>query len=522
MKSQRRLALVWGRKFFFSYGLLSLTIVGLLFFQHLNKPESNLAWIYLITTFIGQLGMMITLGYFALYVPLVWISSGYYWSRFWAASLLSAIVGFVTLDALVVSQYRWHFYELLSLKSNLSFTDLLDASGLSTPFIGALVVFWVFLFVIGEKLWRHLQRKFSQTVSNWYLYPIIGCFIFSTCLHIIADHQGLTQITAYDGVLSFQITPTAKKLFSKAGFESEQVKGNNINHPSFFYPKDQLKCETKLTKNLVVILVSDWSETQFLESESDILRHYASHGQRFDQNFLGTEKLEEGVFSFFYALPAFYMKSFVLAQTPAVFLESLKNSESSDPIILTSENGLEFLATQANFKKFNHNSDVVEAFKTKLSEFEEDNRFSIFTIIKNNNYADVEETIKEIMESLVAAKKVKETNIVVASVSSSEARAPLFTLFPNREDQIVSHFTQLVDIVPSIMKDQLKCKNSFADYSLGQNLWETQKKNIVFSGLKDNLSVLSFDTEKKILVELENQDYLKELKSLTFFYKRSR
>lgn len=521
MKSQRRLALVWGRKFFFSYGLFSLMLMGLLFFQHINKPESTLAWIYLVSTFIGHFGMMITVGFFALYTPLVWISSGYYWSRFWASSILASVIGFVALDALVVAQYRWHFYELLSLKNNLSFDDLLDASGLQTVFIGAIFVFWVFLFVIGEKLWRHLQRKFSQTVSNWYLYPIIGCFLLSIILHIIADHKGYQDLIVYDGVLSFQSTPTAKKLFSKLGLESKKTNDVSLNHPSFFYPKDQLKCETKVTKNLVVVLIPSWNESDFINSESDILRHYASHGQRFDQNYIGTDKAQEGIFSFFYALPAFYMKNFLQEKTPTVFLESISKS-SVPPVILTAESGAEFLKDQAQFEKYATNAEVVNAFKTKISQVAEDGHFALFNIIQNNNYADVENTVRELMESLVAAKKVKDTNIIVASISSDEPRAPLFTLFPNREDQTVSHFTQLVDIAPSIMKDQLKCKNSFTDYSLGQNLWETQKKNILFSGLKNDLSVLSFDAEKKILVELEKQDYIKELKALTFFYKRSR
>ena len=521
MKSHRRLALVWGRKFFFSYGLLILASLGLLFFQHMAKPESTLAWLYLVTTYIGHFGVMITLGYFGIYVPLVWISSGYYWSRFWASAIMTALVGLVAFDVMIVGQYRWHFYELIRFKNNLSIDDLLEASGASSVFLGALIVFWVLMFVIGEKLWRHLQRRFSQTVSNWYLYPIIGCFLISNTIHVVADYKKNQEILTYAGILSFQPAFTAKKIFNHLGFEPQGQPSSTFQNQSVFYPKDQLKCENKSPKNLVIILVPSWSQSNFLNTESEIFRHYASHGQRFDQNYIGTNNEQEGIFSFFYGLPAFYMKSFLEEKNEAVFFEALK-SLSVQTSILSSLGSANFLQGQVAYEAFADNMSLVEAFKMKLAQTDEMTPFAYTTILQHQSEAELVGAMKGIIEELVLKKKMKTTNIIVASISSNEPNAPLFTLFPNREDKVVTHFTQLVDVIPSLMKEQYKCKNNFTDYSLGQNLWEIQKKNILFSGMKENLSILSFDAEKKMLIQLEKQDYLKELKALTLFYKRTR
>ncbi|MFY7994028.1 MAG: DUF3413 domain-containing protein [Bacteriovoracaceae bacterium] len=521
MKSQRRIALVWGRKFFFSYGLLSLLGVGLLFFQHLGKPESVLAWIYLITSFLGHFGMMIVLGFFVLYTPLVWISPGYYWSRFWASSIITTLVAVMGFDAVIVAQYRWHFYELLTLNRHLSFDDILLATGLNTIFFGSIIVFWIFLFVIGEKLWRHLQRRFSQTVSNWYLYPIIGCFLISNLLHLVADYRGNQELAVYDDTFTFQASPTAKKVLTKLGLQKGTIESDEIPHHPFFYPKGQLKCDLNPTKNLFVILVPAWTTSQFTDSENEVLSHYASHGQVFEENYLGTNNPQEGLFSFFYGLPTFYMQGFTQTKTPAVFLEKLEES-GMDSSILAIGAGAEFLSTSTKYKKIGSNQELVQVAKNKLSSLVPGSRFAIFSILDNSVYSNTEVIVKELMEELVSKKLVKETHIIVASISSPDAKAPLFTLFSNREDQVVTHFSQMIDVVPSLMKDYFKCKNSYSDFSLGNNIWEEKDKNIMFNGFKNNLSILSFDESKKALVELEKQDYLKELKTLTFFYKRSR
>lgn len=521
MKSQRRIALVWGRKFFFSYGLLSLLAVGLLFFQHLGKPESALSWIYLITTFLGHFGMMIVLGFFVLYTPLVWISPGYYWSRFWASSIITTLVAVIGFDAVIVAQYRWHFYELLTLNNHLSFDDILLATGLNTIFFGGIIVFWIFLFVIGEKLWRHLQRRFSQTVSNWYLYPIIGCFFISILLHLFSDYRGTQELIVYDDTFTFQFAPTAKKMLTKIGLQKGTIESDEMLHHPFFYPKGQLKCDLNPGKNLFVILIPSWTTSQFNEPENEVLRHYASHGQVFEENYLGTNNPQEGLFSFFYGLPSFYRQGFIQTKTPAVFLETLDESKI-DSSIFTVGAGTEFLLMSSKYRKMGSNQELVQATKEKINSIVPGSNFAIFNILDNSAYSNTELTVKDLMEELVSKKLVKETHIIVASISSSDAKAPLFTLFSNREDQVVKHFSQMIDVVPSLMKDYFKCKNSYTDFSLGNNIWESKDKNIIFSGIKNNLSILSFDDAKKSLVELEKQDYLKELKTLTFFYKRSR
>ncbi|GEM_PF-4231939 len=521
MKSQRRIALVWGRKFFFSYGLLSLMAVGLLFFQHLSRPDSTLSMVYLATSFLGHFGLMITLAYFVFYVPLVWISPGYYWSRFWAASIITALVSVVALDAIVVSQFRWHFYELFSFKHNLSFDDILTVAGIKTVFLVTAAIFWIFLFIIGEKLWRHLQRKFSQTTSNWYLYPILGSFFFAMIVHIVADYKGNQNLIAYDDTFAFQVTPTAKKIFSKLGFANEQSTKKDFGHQSFFYPKGKIKCDVTKAKNLVVILVPNWTESQLMSEEESSLLHYASHGQRFALNYVGTENKQEGIFSFFYGLPPFYENGFVSNKIPSVFLETLSHGHITSELLASSD-GAEFLSEQIPFSKFESNEALLLGFKNKLSATTEETPFALFNYVRHTDHAEVESAVRSIIEEVVTQKKMKTTNIVIASISSSETKAPLITLFSNREDQVVNHFSQLVDVVPSLMRDQFKCKNSFNDYSLGSNLWENQKRKIMFSGLQENLEILSFDDAKGALTELESQAYLQELKFLSFFYKRSR
>jgi len=106
------------------------------------------------------------------------------------------------------------------------------------------------------------------------------------------------------------------------------------------------------------------------------------------------------------------------------------------------------------------------------------------------NYTDT--LIGEVLQKINSAGILKNTVVVITSdhgqefndngqnywghngnFSEYQTKVPLIIRWPGKKPQTFSHLTSHFDIVPTMMKDLLGCKNNIADYAMGKDLLDT-------------------------------------------------
>src|SRR5687768_12992350 len=110
---KKSFVLSWGRKMFFGLGWALTSLVALNYFQSMIIPQSVTGWIFYLTTFIGHYGLILSLVYFLLYVPVVSIFPSYYISRIWSIVLILAVNLFIYFDSYLFARYRFHLNSFL-------------------------------------------------------------------------------------------------------------------------------------------------------------------------------------------------------------------------------------------------------------------------------------------------------------------------------------------------------------------------------------------------------------------------
>lgn len=100
--------------------------------------------------------------------------------------------------------------------------------------------------------------------------------------------------------------------------------------------------------------------------------------------------------------------------------------------------------------------------------------------------------------------------------SAAQMQVPLLVYRPDGNHKIHSQWTSHYDIVPTIFKELLHCKNPISDYSIGKQLNDTLQRNWLMVGSKDNFAILepnritsiyydgSFDITDSHLREIKN------------------
>lgn len=62
------------------------------------------------------------------------------------------------------------------------------------------------------------------------------------------------------------------------------------------------------------------------------------------------------------------------------------------------------------------------------------------------------------------------------SFNDPQIKVPLVIHWPGKPKGTFDYLTTLIDLVPTILPDVLGCTNPISDYSVGQNIWEPDRK----------------------------------------------
>jgi len=512
---QKRFAVSWGRKMFFGLSLPLICLFGMSYFQTKIFPQSALEFFYLAVTYIGHYGVLTSLLFFIFYVPFAWLFPTYYMTR--SAVILLTIIPclLITVDSMLYGFYRIHIDRfIIQMFIEGAGNDVLSFS--QGTLIVACTIFVALVFYIwfhGEKIWRHMQRRFNNENSNWYFVVIVFCFFISHFLHIYADGFGERKILRHSESFFLHFPATARKMLANGNLLPKKIEVQKSKSFDFNYPMTELLCEKNNTKNIIFFTVKDLDSQRFSIGSMPYLAHLSSHGKIFSDHKAQNFDVESGVFSLLYGLPSTYLPLVKRDQRPPVFINELRLNDyhvgvfseldfSLGDLRQTTFLGQEVKTLSSDFKK-----DFFDWMKE--IQFETNKKsFFMFSIFENQD--QLNKNIETIVEYLAVQNVSKETIFVITGlntpVQTNELSVPLILIWPEVSGYQMNQLTTHLDIVPTFMKYYWQCKNPIASYSDGQSLTDLVPRDWLMAG--EGKSFKIFDYLKKQVVSVSSTEGL--------------
>jgi membrane-anchored protein YejM (alkaline phosphatase superfamily) len=476
---QRNFALVWGRKMFFGLVWPLLMIVGLSYFQTQIFPKNFIELMFVVLSYVGFYGAMTSVLYFVFYAPFAYLFPTYYLTRFWSLLITLVACLLIFFDSILYASYGMHFNKFfLDLILNGAAKEIYQIQQSVMIISASIVISIAFYFWFqGERHWRHMQRKFKNTNSNWYFLLIA----LSLGGSLIISHFG-------SGVTTARVAGIAQSFFVPFSFNFENKNKEGLSVFSF-YAQEGLECKGEENQNIVFILVNDWKATRLNENEYPYLSHLVFHGTQLNNHKVLGTGIESGLFSILYGLPSLYEEQMISYKVRPAFIKELERRnyglysslnkslrDSKLGKIVFSFDGRDFNGGD-NFNSVNFERPF----------------FFLFSL-DYKSPKELEESVKLILDEIAARELSDETTVVVTGTNSNSSETqfvrPLILLnrkFKNRQANIES--TQ-VDIVPTLMTELFRCEKSYPFYSDGQSIFDFSPRDYLVGGDKNEFFIL--------------------------------
>ncbi len=508
--NQKGFALSWGRKMFFGLTWPLICFFGLSYFQSKIFPQSFVEIFYLIVTYIGHYGLITSLLYFVFYAPFAIIFPTYYMTRLWSLFLTLMMCVGIFIDSLIFAQYRIHLNKFL--------IDLLMDGYAKEIFkftpsvlIIAVTVFFILIFYFwfqGEKHWRHMQRRFNNTNSNWYFLLIILCLIVSHSMHIYGDAYGNPKIVRHSKSFPLYYPATAKTTLQGADFLPEKIEKKEVTVHDFFYPQMPLNCTAAENKNIVMFLVSDWDVDGFDSNLFPNIFHLSTHGRMISDHRAQSFYWESGLFSIMYGLPHTYFSMIKIDHSRPVLMTEISKRNYQKGLFSEIELQDSTLVRTAflseEIKKINNqfSSDIDNWF----GKLDSSRPFFLLTLLKPQVPGEIERKVSDVIRAISSRELSSNTLIFITSTNSSskefDLRVPLIMIGDDFKNLQFNTFTNHLDLVPTIMKNFFQCDNPVATYSDGQPMNELSPRDWMIAGKENNF--LIYDFMKNQILEVDS------------------
>lgn len=441
--TRRNFSLSWGRKIFFG---ISWPLSMLLTLVHLRSyifPVSFTEWFYYLLTLIGNLGIFNAVVYFLIYCPVILIFPTYYITRIWSVLLIMALNLFVLSDSISFSSYHLHIYSFLSKFYLTEGVEYLIGSRIILIVLSALVfILPVAIWIRGELLWRAMQKRFSNPVSNWYLILILLFLILSKLLYRFGEiHSNL----AYQFPLNFNFE-NPSKIYSE--------------NRKLYYPQGIDKCKGKQNPNMVLLIINEdmnvFQGLDGLPSTSHLLKHGMSYNQHYRT---GIDKNDD-LFTLFYSLPASY-KSSTDKVKPAIY--DVLESRRYEIIEINHQNG----------KVLGRENDetLKEKFKGWITEHNLNREKPYFvSLVLNNDIFEADKNVYDFVIELQKNSLLLNTHLIVIGISGKKTTVPFVWINPERKIKAINHPTSQYDVMPTVMDKIWGCHKAYKSSGGGLDL----------------------------------------------------
>ena len=472
--NRRSFALSWGRKIFFG---ISWPVSGLLFLIYLQSyliPDGVESWVYFFSTSIALSGLFTTLAYFLIYYPIVSTLPGYYSCRIITILCVLLIHGGILLDGVIFSRFRFHLTP-----SQMELLPDLISTGM-VPFTSILLIsisllgFIVFMLFQGARIWKRMQKRFTNPVSSWYFVFIAFCFVISHLLFSGESFQSFGHGQSIASVFPLNYQTLLER--PNAGNQK----------PSFRYPLEKMNCPGSETPNIFFLVVEGLQTEDLTEEGMPFTYHLPDHGTFFPNHHFHSRDSQNGLFGLFYSIPAIHRG--VAKDSSAVFMSELKKRGYSF-FIRSALPELESFGAQ----KFDGN--FLQSFSDSFTDLQS----PLFTLVEypGNDYLSVDQEIQRFFSLLHRKDLLRDSLIVITgSHQTGDQKIPLIVTWPNRKKGEWSHRTTHYDVVPTIMQEIWSCKNSIASFSEGKSLYLAPEKDWETYGRSNELEFFHPESNK--------------------------
>jgi len=305
-----------------------LALIGLRYFHWMSWPESNLGWVYFITTLPSHYWLLSFIAILPLFliatIPaprlLLLISSLF-------LSLFSTLL---FVDTLVFDQYRFHIsYFVIDLMINDTDGQIISFSWdmWVLLFSGLLISFVVSLFIC-----ILIVRYLAGRKSKYFHILLAVCLLSSHFLHAFSDANSIHDVTSQARFYPLMHATTAQRFMLKHNLvDKEKLKNSRVsvtkNTGDLVYPKSPLECKKpEQPKNILVVVIDSWRADAFSdEITPSIFDISKNNAISFNKHFSGSNSTRGGIFSLFYGVPPTYWHSFLNNGIPSPLITELQN-----------------------------------------------------------------------------------------------------------------------------------------------------------------------------------------------------
>jgi len=301
--------------------------VSLRYFSSGVPADTALAWLYLVTVYVGHHVLLTAVPLTVLATPLIVLLPRRRVLTVVAVSLFALMIALTMLDSLLWSQSRFHINAL----------TMKILGWQSWVFAG--VIFAIGLFfesLLAQSVWRFVEARPRRRG------PLAGglcalAIVVSQGIHAWADAAYYVPVTSLGQMLPVYKGVTAKSFMTRTGLvdmeasrerelarrmaaDFEGASGRLLD-----YPKAPLQCRADDPYNLLLIVADSLRSDVVTPGLAPRITGFAAErGTDFRNHFSGGNSSRMGMFSLFYGLPPGYWSSFSSLQRPSVLVDELQ------------------------------------------------------------------------------------------------------------------------------------------------------------------------------------------------------
>ncbi|MEZ9512189.1 DUF3413 domain-containing protein [Vibrio breoganii] len=536
----------WGHWFSF-FNVIVAMLIGTRYIAESPWPDTLLGQLYLFSSWVGHFGFLV----FGLYVlclfPITFIVPNF--KLFRIVGVLASTVGLTVL--LLDTQA----YQELNLHLNPIVWELLlsdDKNAINakwqTLFVLVPIIFFVQL-ALAEWVWRKQRKLSHKRVGRPIAVVFFVSFIFSHLIYIWADATFYNPITNQRANFPLSYPMTAKTFLERQGWfdreeYQERVERGEANTEVLTYPLETLKVNKSKSKNynLMMIVVEDLRADSMTPETMPALSEFATQNQNFPHHYSSGND-NSASFGLFYGIPATYSANVRHHETQPLFVEQLQyrnydmgffsgndfSSNIYDDVILsglddslTEQISKSDTAAVSNWQQWLDNEGNKNWFSllhlTQMQQFEDHvtddaSRKDAGAVLRqaySTTASKIDATIEQVLATLQDKELLDNTIVVITSdhgwefnetntnswgsnsnYSKYQLQVPMVVHWPNKSAKEWTHVSSHFDLSVTLMQDLLGVTSNPADFSSGQNLFNSKNRRWTMAGDAREFALIS-------------------------------
>ncbi|MFA0068155.1 hydrolase [Vibrio breoganii] len=535
----------WGHWFSF-FNVIVAMLIGTRYIAESPWPDTLLGQLYLFSSWVGHFGFLV----FGLYVlclfPITFIVPNF--KLFRIVGVLASTVGLTVL--LLDTQA----YQELNLHLNPIVWELLlsdDKNAINakwqTLFVLVPIIFFVQL-ALAEWVWRKQRKLSHKRIGRPIAVVFFVSFIFSHLIYIWADATFYNPITNQRANFPLSYPMTAKTFLERQGWfdreeYQERVERGEANAEVLTYPLETLKVNKSKSKNynLMMIVVEDLRADSMTPETMPALSEFATQNQNFTHHYSSGND-NSASFGLFYGIPATYSANVRHHETQPLFVEQLQyrnydmgffsgndfSSNIYDDVILS---GLDDSLTEqisksdkaavSNWQQWLDNEGNKNWFSllhlTQMQQFEDHvsdtsgkDPGAVLRQAYSTTASKIDATIEQVLATLQDKELLDNTIVVITSdhgwefnetntnswgsnsnYSKYQLQVPMVVHWPNKSAKEWTHVSSHFDLSVTLMQDLLGVTSNPADFSSGQNLFNSKNRRWTMAGDAREFALIS-------------------------------